>query len=63
MANKWTVPVDVQLNVPDDVAELCVNILNLYFDQHPDKELDANCIHCEDGLARVRLEITDASID
>lgn len=63
MVNKITVPVDVQLNVPDDVAELCVNILNLYFEQHPDKELDANCIECEDGLARVRLEITDASID
>lgn len=63
MVNKMTVPVDVQLNVPDDVAELCVNILNLYFDAHPDKELDANCIECEDGLARVRLEITDASVD
>lgn len=63
MVNKMTVPVDVQLNVPDDVAELCINILNLYFEQHPDKELDVNCIECENGLAKVKFEITDVEID
>ena len=63
MATKWTVPVDVQLIVPDDIAELCVNILNLYFESHPDKELDVNCIECENGLAKVKFEITDVEID
>lgn len=63
MVNKITVPVEVQLVVPDDIAELCVNILNLYFVTHPNKVMDVNCIECENGLAKVKFEITDVEID
>lgn len=56
-AEKLTFKVLARLGVPDETAERCLRILEMWLDDNPDKQILVDVENMEDGSRRHKMKI------
>ena len=61
MATAGSIEIGIKVTIPDDTVNRCLRILEMWMDDHPDKDIVCDRVEQDDGTFKHELSIEESA--